>query len=373
MSPVTDPGYNATKQARYRARLKSRSTDRAAAAVTSFTRAVLAKAHSTFENDRDAGRLVRSAWPDDRMALKLVTRAASALAMTTSTGWAAELATMRAEELLATFGPASCGARLLQQGTVLQFSGANKISIPGISTAGATFTSFVQQGTGIPVRQFATSAGVSLGPRKLATIFVLTYEMIAASHAEQLVRMVMTDSLGAALDTALFSNIAGDATRPPGLLVGVTPISAATGGGSAAMLTDISKLVAAVSPTCGMDIVFITDPGTVVKIALAAAPGFDLLGLPVLASNAVIAGTIICIGLPVLVSAFSDTPRIDASRDVESSVSMDTAPPTDIAGGGGTVIKSSYQTDTVAIRFISDVAWAVRTPSAVAVVNSITW
>jgi hypothetical protein len=340
------------------------------AAVASVTRAVLGSARATFENDRDVVRLVRNAWPNDRMARELVTRAISAPATTTTVAWAAELATTRVEDLLATFGPASCGAALLQRGTVLPFAGANKISIPGISTASASFTSFVQQGSGIPVRQMTTSTGVSLDPRKLGTIFVLTYEMIAASHAEQLVRMVMQDSLGVALDAALFSNTAGDATRPPGLLVGVSPITAATGGGSTAMVKDIAALVAAVSPVCGLDLVFVADPATATKIKMAVFPAFDF---DVLASNSVAANTLIAVGLPALVSAFGETPRIDASRDVESAVSMDTAPPTDIAGGGGTVVKSSYQTDTVAIRFIGDVAWAARSPSAVAYVASITW
>jgi hypothetical protein len=182
--------------------------------------------------------------------------------------------------------------------------------------------------------------------------------------------MVWEDSLGIALDAALYSTAAGDATRPPGLLNGVSPITAATGGGSAAMTKDIAALVAAVSPVCGLDLVFVADPATATKIKMAVFPAFDF---DVLASNSVAANTLIAIGLPALVSAFGPTPRIDASRDVESTVSMDTAPPTDIAGGGGTVVKSSYQTDTVAIRFIADVAWAVRSPSALAYVASITW
>ena len=38
--------------------------------------------------------------------------------------------------------------------------------------------------------------------------------------------MVMTESLSVALDAALFSNVAGDSVRPPGLLAGITPIGA---------------------------------------------------------------------------------------------------------------------------------------------------
>src|SRR5262249_62145031 len=120
-------------------------------------------------------------------------------------------------------------------------------------------------------------------PRKLATIFVLTHEMIASSHAEQLVRLVMKDSLGAALDAALFSNAAGSASQPPGLLNGVTPLSAATAGSSVAMIDDFAKLVAAVAPTCRMDIAFVTAPGTAGengRVALAACDTPRIRALP---------------------------------------------------------------------------------------------
>jgi hypothetical protein len=339
------------------------------AAVTSVARAVLASARATFENDRTgaAPRVCRAAWPDDRRALAIVTRAASAPAQTGVTGWAAEFAVTRIEDALAPFGPTSVGAQLLRRGTVLSFVGLHQITVPGFSTASNTFTSFVAEGAAIPVRQMVSSAGVTFGPRKLGTIFVLTREMVESSNAEALVKLVMTESLSVALDAALFSNVAGDTTRPPGLLNGISPITAATGGGIGAMTTDIGKLVSAVSAACGNDLVFVTDPGTATRIKMSV---FDF-PFDVLASNAVTAGTVICIGLPGLVSAGEPNPRIDATRDVE--VSMDTAPPTDIAGGGGTVLKSMFQTDSIAIRFVAEMAWILRTPSAIAYVASITW
>ena len=58
------------------------------AATVSVARVVLAAARGTFENDRTgaAQRLVRAAWPDDRQALRIVTRAASSPAQTGVTG-----------------------------------------------------------------------------------------------------------------------------------------------------------------------------------------------------------------------------------------------------------------------------------------------
>ena len=134
--------------------------------IASLARAVLAEARATFESNRDgaAVRIARASWPSDRMALGLVTKATSAPAMTTVAGWAAELATTRVEDLLATFGPASAGAALLQKGNVLTWDNTAKISVPGFSAASSTFASFVGQGGPIPVRQFVTSAGISLDP-----------------------------------------------------------------------------------------------------------------------------------------------------------------------------------------------------------------
>jgi hypothetical protein len=338
-------------------------------AVASVARAVLASARGTFENDRAgaAARIVRTAWPDDRQALRIVTRAASAPAQTGVTGWAAEFAITRIEDALAPFGPLSVGAQLLRRGTVLSFVGIHAIQAPGISTASGAFTSFVAEGAAVPVRQMVTSSGVTFGPRKLGTIFVLTREMIESSNAERLVQLVMTESLSVALDAALFSNAAGTSTQPPGLLNGITPIAAATGGGIAALNKDISALVSAVSAVSALELVFVTDPGTATRIKMSV---FDF-PFDVLASNAVTAGTVICIGLNGLVSAGEPSPRIDASRDVE--ISLDTQPPTDIAGGGGTAVKSMFQTDEIAIRFVAEMAWALRTPAAIAFVASVTW
>jgi hypothetical protein len=138
------------------------------------------------------------------------------------------------------------------------------------------------------------------------------------------------------------------------------------------MVTDLAALIAAVSPACGMNVAFVANPSTVLKIALTAAPGFEALGLPVLASNGVATTSVLCVGTNALVSAFGPTPRIDATRSFEAPVAMDTAPPTD-GSIGSVALKSSYQTDSVAIRFLLDCAWGTRTPSAIAVVNGITW
>jgi hypothetical protein len=215
----------------------------------------------------------------------------------------------------------------------------------------------------------STSAGVSLTPAKFATIFALTRELVESSNAEALVKLVMSDSLSVALDTALFSNAAGSTTQPAGLLNGIVPIGAATGGGAVAMTKDIAALITSVSAVSALDLVFVTDPGTMAKIKMSVMPGFDF---DVLATNAVPVGTVICVGLNGLVSVAEPQPRIDASRDIEVPVAMDTAPPSD-GSIGSVVLKSMFQADEIAIRFIADMTWGLRTPGSLAFVQNTTW
>ena len=88
-------------------------------------------------------------WPSD-----LVLRAATAPAMTSTAGWAAELVQTLVADGLRALGPASAGALLLQQGLVLSFEGHGAISAPGL-VAEYGNAGFVAEGEPIPVRQLA--------------------------------------------------------------------------------------------------------------------------------------------------------------------------------------------------------------------------
>jgi hypothetical protein len=299
------------------------------------------------------------------MAAQLITRGASAPAMTTVSGWADTLAHTVIRDLLISLGPASAGSELLQMGTVLDWGNSAKISVPGV-VADKSNATFVGQGSPIPVRTLSVAA-VSLTPSKLATIFYLTQEQLDSSNAEQLVRLVMIDSLAVALDTYLFDANAATSDRPAGLLNGVSAISPpTTGGGSTALLQDLGKLINAISPTSaglpssGLNICFVCDPGTAVKLKYLAGPKFDM---PVLASNGVTANTIIAVALNALISVVDPMPRVQASRDAASHLHT---VPAEIVTSSGTVatpIKTAFQTDTVGIKFVANVAWGLRLAS----------
>jgi hypothetical protein len=73
--------------------------------------------------------------------------------------------------------------------------------------------------------------------RKLAAIAVATRE--TGSNGEAVIGQLLREDTARKLDASLFSNVAGDATRPLGILAGVSPLTAATGGGNVAMKTDL--------------------------------------------------------------------------------------------------------------------------------------
>ena len=333
-------------------------------ALAPIVRAVIAEARSVFTPERNASRVARQMWPDDKATLQILERAASTMATTSDAQWAGPLAhSTVVQELLTNLGPTSAGLQLLQQGLTLTFDGYNQIKCPGIS-ASASYAGFVGQGGNIPVRQLPVSAGVTLEPRKFGTIVALSREMIESSNAQQLVQAVLVDSVAISLDTALFGSTAGDANRPPGLLNGVSGLTPATGANNDAMRQDLGALAGAVAGLGGLSIAYITDPTSAVKILASAGPRFVF---PVLASGGVPAKQIICIALPALASATDPQPRFESSRD--AMLTFDDAAPSDL----GTPTRSMFQIDSVSIRISMFVSWGLRAPGSISFISGVTW
>src|SRR5215469_2749155 len=163
-----------------------------------FVRLVTAKALSSLHHVR-LSDVIERMWPDD-----ILLRAASAPAQTTVTGWAAELARKIIVDALSSMQTASAGADLLGRGLVLSMAGYGQVSAPGF-LAGAGNAGFVAENAPIPVRQLAVSPATLL-PYKLATIAVLTREMMESGNADKLVTDALVRSCGPALDVALFDS-----------------------------------------------------------------------------------------------------------------------------------------------------------------------
>ena len=104
------------------------------------------------------------------------TRAASAPAMTTVAGWAAELVQQVYTDLMALLMPKSVYPRLAAKGLTLSFGRAGKIIVPARSRTPTLAGSFVGEGMAIPVRQGAFTSQ-QYTPKKMAVITVWTKEM----------------------------------------------------------------------------------------------------------------------------------------------------------------------------------------------------
>jgi hypothetical protein len=181
----------------------------------------------------------------------------------------------------------------------------------------------------------------------------------------------MNDDTSQLLDTKLLDNVAGSTIRPPGLLFGISPITATTGGGIAALVGDLSNLIAAIP--AAIDPVLIIGPSDAIR-ALTLAPG--LITVPIITAPGLTAKTVICLDGADFVSAEGDSPRFDMS-DGGTLHEEDVTPLALSATGSPNVVaapmRSLFQTDAVAIRMIQFCGWAMRRAGRVSTTSSITW
>jgi capsid protein len=310
-------------------------------------------------------------WDDDRVA-KLVIRAATSPATTTTTGWAAELATV-AMAFLASLRPMSAGADLLGQCLSLSFGAAAQIRLPTINPAGAA--TFVSEGQPIRVSQLPTTAGPTMERYKLAGIVELTSEMMEHSDAERIVTQALIDSTGPGLDAALFSNAAAvPGLRPAGILNGATSITASTATSKVdAMDDDLCGLVEIVAPYVGNNgVAFICAPPQATRIALRA----ERTPFPVLASGALAAKTVICVATNAIASALEPV-QIDEGKSVLLHEEDTTPLPISVPGTPAATVasptRSLWQTDSVALRLRLPLSWLVRDVRAVSFVTNTKW
>jgi hypothetical protein len=192
------------------------------AGMRSFVRSCLCVGLSALDKSVRPGDIARR-WED--RAVGLVLRAAVSPTSLANTPALATIAVAFLEALR----PMSAGADLLARGVALNFAGAAQITVPGIAVPTA---SFVAEGNPIPVVTAPTSAGPTLSPHKLAVITTLTGELMRGSNAETLLRQVLLESTGPALDAVLFSNAAATADAPvwwvgphvPGVYANTEPV-----------------------------------------------------------------------------------------------------------------------------------------------------
>src|SRR5262249_45906536 len=137
--------------------------------------------------------------------------------------------------------------------------------------------------------------------------------------------------------------------------------------------SDIGKLAAAVAAIAGNGpIVFVCAPEQAVSLKLWAPNSFRY---PVLASSALADGVVIAIAANALVNANDPAPRFAEARD--ATIHMDTSPAAVSTPGAPNVVaaplRSLWQTDTIGLRMILQVAWGLRNSGGLAWTDSTVW
>ncbi|MBO4221964.1 phage major capsid protein [Bradyrhizobium neotropicale] len=319
-------------------------------------------------------------------------RAATAPAMTTVTGWAAELVETIYAGFMALLMPQSVFPRLSGYGLGLSFGTAGKIVVPTRSRTPTIAGSFVGEGLPIPVRQGAFTAQ-TLTPKKMAVITTWTREIDEHSQPaiEGLLRSAIQEDTAVSMDTVLLDTNAATVVRPAGILNGVASLTPTAGGGFAAAVGDIKQITAALLTGTLGNIrvpVWIMNPLQVNSLGLLTAPATGIFpfreevaagnlgGWPIIQSGTVPMGTVIAIDAADFVSVGGDAPRFEVSD--QATLHMEDTAPADIVSGAapGTVanpVKSMWQTDSLALRLILPTNWTIRRPGVVAWVQGVTW
>lgn len=321
----------------------------------------------------------------------LVSKAASAPAMTSTSGWASQLVETVNADFMQSLMPASVYPGLSARGLRLNFGRAGVINIPSRSATPTIAGSFVAEGAAIPVRQ-GSFTSTTLTPKKMAVISTFTREI--AQHStpaiEGLIRDAIREDTSVALDSVLLDDIAASTVRPAGVRNGVAVTTATAGGGFAALVGDIKNLTGALVTATNGNLrspVWIMNPTNALSVALTQNAGGDFpfkqeinggvfQGYPVIVSSTVTAGMVILVDAADFVSVTGDEPLFDVSD--QATLHMEDTNPTAIgtAGAPNTVaapVRSLWQTDTIGLRMILPMNWAFRRAGVVAWTQAVTW
>jgi hypothetical protein len=102
-----------------------------------------------------------------------------------------------------------------------------------------------------------------------------------------------------------------------------------------------------------------------------AGPTFNF---PVLASSALSAKTVVCVGLNALCAALEPVPNIQFVKD--ATVTLEDLTPQPLVSGASATApntRSLWQTDSAAVKFELGIDWALRDSRACAWISGVNW
>lgn len=343
---------------------------------------VVAKAHVS---NRAIGDIILSDFGGDK-DLEAITLAATNPAMTNVAGWAAELMDTQVAQFMDLLAPESIWARIV--GLRLVFDRNGGFRLPGRTTR-SLGGSFVGEGGAIPVKQ-ASLTSVALAPHKMAVITTMTRELAqrSAPSAEPLFRQMMIEDTAVVLDAAFLDANAASAVRPAGLQVMGTG-SASAGKTVEQIVQDLRGMAEAmITANAGRRPIWVMND--IRRLALMtklsstedSRPFADeirsgtLLGYPIAHSITVPADIVMLIDQAELAQGYGDSPQIDMSN--QATLHMEEATPLPIVDGAASPVtahpvRSLFQTDSLGLRLVWDVSWAIRRQGAVQFRTAVAW
>lgn len=319
-----------------------------------------------------------------------VSRSTTSPAMTTVTGWAAELVQEVHADFMELLQPQSIYPQLAALGLSLDFGRNGRIAIPTRSRTPTIAGSFVGEGQPIPVRQGQFTAQI-LTPKKMAVITTWTREIDEHSipAIEGLLRSAIQEDTAVSLDSVLLDAMPATEIRPPGLLNGVAALPATVGGGFNAIVGDLKQLSGALLEATRGNVrvmAWMMNPQQTLSLSLTAMPGMSafpfaaevstgrLLGRAILESATVPMRSVVVIDAADFVTVGGEAPRFEVSD--QATLHMEDTDPAEIVDGSGAhaaPVRSMFQTDSLALRLILPINWTMRRPGMVAWTQGVTW
>ena len=302
-----------------------------------------------------------------------ILKAASTPAETTTPGWAQEIARVAIYDAVQSITSLSAAAEVIARGLRITMDHIAEHRVPGrVINAAAAAGMWVAEAGPAPARALAVTNAAILRPRRLSVLYTYSREQALSSNIENIVRQTLSEASGLALDAQMFSALAGDASKPAGLLAGVAPLAPTSGGGVAARDGDLKNLFTALAAQgAGKTAVIVAAMPQAVTLKASVGPNFDF---DIIASTALAAGTAVALEVASFCSGFSPVPKFRVSN-LATYHAEDTAP-TNITGGTpspAVPVRSMFQTDSIGLYMDLWASWGLRAAGHAQWVQGATW
>lgn len=332
---------------------------------------------------KEIDRVLDDRYPGSE-ATAIVARADQTIGTTGVAGWAAELMQTSYQGFTDALRGRSIYPELRARSMSLNFDSSKTAYVPGL-TAGGANGGFFSEGSPMRVGRITTNS-FTMTRRKMGVIVPFSREAAEQStpSLENLVREAILGDTAAILDSALLDATASSTIRPAGLLNGVAAVATGYGGGDhVAVMADFKALLTPFNNANASDnIVVIMNPAQGLAIDFMIGPDGALgdwfararARFTFIESTYATAGRLIAVRVPDLVTAMGDAPRFEMSNT--ATIHMEDATPLEIVSATPTVadpVRSFFQTDTLGIRMVMDVAWAMRRAGMVQWIDGTSW